>query len=253
MLEAGLTKRESLRAFVKEMNGGWRLQLGKGDHNAYRLAQLDNYTHHSRRAFPHRPPLQIQLRARSSHKEIPGTWGFGLWNDPFGLAIGFGGKPARLPALPNAAWFFFASAENHLALRDDLPGNGAMAAVFSSPRIPAFVLAPTIVTLPLLAWRSSSRWMRRHAAKIILQDAAPLNMDPTSWHAYWLKWQNDEMQFKVDGQLVLQTKIAPKPPLALVLWLDNQFAAWRPDGRVGYGTLATLQDCWVEITDFRSN
>ena len=99
--------------------------------------------------FPGARRVTISLQARASHQEIPGTWGFGLWNDPFGMKLGFGGKHL-LPALPNAAWFFFASPPNHLSLRNDLPANGALAATFRSPPIPAWVFTPTILTLPLL-------------------------------------------------------------------------------------------------------
>ena len=62
--------------------------------------------------------FSLSLSARVSSDSIPGTWGFGLWNHPFGLSIGFGGSPWRLPALPNAVWFFGASEENYLSFRD---------------------------------------------------------------------------------------------------------------------------------------
>jgi hypothetical protein len=195
----------------------------------------------------------MKLQARVSHKELSGTWGFGIWNDPFGFSLGFGGTAGRLPTLPNAAWFFFASEQNHLSLRNELPGHGALAATFSSPHIPPIALAPAILALPLLALSPTSRWLRRQASKIIRQDAVGLKMDPAIWHEYELGWQNDHAEFSIDEQLVFQTKIVPKHPLALVLWLDNQYAAWWPNGRLGYGTLATPQDCWVEIKDLRLN
>jgi len=195
----------------------------------------------------------MQLSARASQKESPGTWGFGLWNDPFGFSLGFGGTRGRLPALPNAAWFFFASQQNNLSLRDELPGSGALAATFQSPRIPTLALTPAALALPLLAWSPTSRWLRRQAAKVIRQDAVTLKINPTDWHEYELSWQNDFLEFSVDGKLVLQTQITPQPPLALVLWLDNQYATWQPSGRLSYGTLATPPDCWVEIKGLRLN
>jgi len=60
----------------------------------------------------HAPPCTFSLHARLSGTDLPGTWGFGLWNDPFGLSLGFGGQAARLPALPQAAWFMHASPPN---------------------------------------------------------------------------------------------------------------------------------------------
>src|SRR5574342_1167824 len=83
---------------------------------AYRYAQIHDYFGLPRRKFPHHA-LTLRLSARTSSDAIPGTWGFGLWNDPFGLSLGFGGNPFRLPALPNAVWFFGASKENYLSFR----------------------------------------------------------------------------------------------------------------------------------------
>jgi len=34
-----------------------------------------------------------------------------------------------------------------------------------------------------------------------------------------------------------------------VLWIDNQFAAFPPSGRLGTGTLATLEPAWLELAD----
>src|SRR5512144_3136865 len=103
---------------VRLTSGGWRLEIPAGSAGRYRLAQLDDYSNLPRRAFPWQAPLSLSLRARASQSSLPGTWGFGLWNDPFALSLGFGGE-RRIPALPNAAWFFFASAPNYLSLRDD--------------------------------------------------------------------------------------------------------------------------------------
>lgn len=253
MPAAGLSERKTSHAHVKEITGGWRLELDEGEAGSYRLAQLDNYTGLARDAFSHSPPFRLQLSARAAQKELPGTWGFGLWNDPFGFSLGLGGSRGRLPTLPNAAWFFFAAQQNHLSLRDELPGNGALAGTYKSPRIPALALAPAALALPLLAWAPTSRWLRQQAAKVIRQDAVTLTFDPTDWHEYELNWQNDLVKFSVDGTLALQTQITPRPPLALVLWLDNQYAAGQPNGRLSYGTLATARDCWLEIKDLRLN
>ncbi len=253
MLVTGLKERKTFHAHVKETLEGWRLELDRGTAGSYRLAQLDNYAGLPRPAFPFTPPIKMKLQARASDKELPGTWGFGLWNDPFGFSLGFGSTAGRLPTLPNAAWFFFASEQNHLSFRNDLPGHGALAAAFSSPRIPVIALAPAILALPLLVLPPTSRWLRLQASGIIRQDAASLEIDPTIWHDYELSWLNDRVQFSVDERPILHTAIAPRPPLALVLWLDNQYAAWRPNGHLNYGTLATPPDCWVEIKALRLN
>jgi hypothetical protein len=179
---------------------------------------------------------------------MPGTWGFGLWNDPFALSLGFGGG-RRIPALPNAAWFFFASAPNYLSLRDDLPAQGGLAATFQSPRWPAILLAPGALGLPLLALPPASRVIRRLVRRIVKQDAVILPTDPSQWHTYRLEWSQDCVTFYVDESSVLETGVAPLGPLGLVLWVDNQYAAWPPTGRLSFGTLAINQPVWIEVED----
>lgn len=248
-----LRKKISRGGEVKELEGGWRLSLPPGEAGSYRLAQLDDYGPLSRAEFPYRQPFHIRLSARASQAALPGTWGFGLWNDPFGLSLGFGGATGRLPALPNAAWFFFASPDNHLALNETAPGNGPMAAVYDSPRIPSLLLAPVLLLFPLLAWPPASRALRGAASKVIHQSGSALKLDPREWHQYSLNWQSTEVEFQVDGKTIYSSSLSPRGPLGLVLWLDNQYAAWRPNGSLGYGTLATPPDCWVEIKDLQLN
>jgi hypothetical protein len=47
--------------------------------------------------------------------------------------------------------------------------------------------------------------------------------------------------FAVDEALIFRTGICPRGPLGLVIWIDNQYAAWKPDGRVSMGALAHPQ------------
>ena len=61
---------------------GWLLQTPAGAAGNYRLAQLDNYANLSREGFPHKQPASLSLRCRVSCADLPGTWGFGFWNDP---------------------------------------------------------------------------------------------------------------------------------------------------------------------------
>jgi len=190
--------------------------------------------------------VAFSLRARLSASNLPGTWGFGLWNDPFGFAIGFGGTARRLPALPNTAWFFHASPENYLSLHIDTPANGFFAGMFRSPRWPTPLLAPALLALPFLALRPASRLLRRLASRLIQQDGSAVSVDVTQWHEYSIRWQAGAVLFFVDGVEILRTPLAPRGPLGLVLWIDNQYAAWRPDGSLGYGTLANPA-AWLEI------
>jgi hypothetical protein len=231
---------------VTRTENGWRLDIPAGTHGSYRLAQLDDYAACSRRQFPHVSPWTLNLRARVSAENLPGTWGFGLWNDPFGFSLGFGGTAGRLPVLPNAAWFFHASPPNWLALRDEIPSRGFFAGTIRSPRLPSLLLAPGLLALPILALRPCSRLLRRLAGRMVRQEAAAILVDGTECHEYTIIRLCETSEFKIDGKTILQTPISPHPPLGLVLWIDNQFASWNPEGRLGYGTLDNPA-AWLEI------
>ena len=116
---------------------GWLLSIPSGSRSQYRLAQIDDHMSIPRREYPWHAPVTMQLEARVSAAALPGTWGFGFWNDPYGFSFGPGNGFLRLPALPNAAWFFFSSPANYLSFRDNTPGNGFLAQVFASPRLPS--------------------------------------------------------------------------------------------------------------------
>lgn len=228
----------------------WHLEIHSGPPGEYRLAQLDDYVGLSRKAFPWRPPLKLNLRMRASARSIPGTWGFGLWNDPFGTAL-VKGSQFRLPTLPNAAWFFFASPPNYLSLRDDLPARGQMAATFQSPaKLPAGLIL-SLPLLPLILLPPVARFLRSHARRYVRQDTAELDLNPTAWHAYEIDWRVDRVIFRLDEQTLFETKVNPQGPLGLVIWVDNQYASLPPDGRVGYGTLANEMAAWIEVDELK--
>ena len=231
----------------RSAEAGWRLSIPAGPGGRYRLAELDDYRGLRRRSFPWNPPYQLSLRARASAGLIPGTWGFGVWNDPFGIGILSQAGGMRLPVLPNAAWFFFASPPNFLSLRDDLPAQGALAATYRSIRWPSARLALGLPALAILAVPAAGRLLRRLARRFVLQDAAALQLDPTEWHAYLIDWRQGSVEFQVDDQIVFQTEIAPAGPLGLVIWIDNQYAAFPADGRLRYGTLLAEEETWIEV------
>ena len=229
------------------------MQIPAGPAGTYRLAQLDDYTVLPRRSLPWKPPLRMQLRARLSAGDLPGTWGFGLWNDPFSLSIGLGGMSRRFPALPQAAWFFYASPLNYLSFQDDLPGHGLLAATFASVKFPAWLLALGSLGLPLTLLPPLGRRLRRFTCRFVRQGASQLVLDPVDWHTYELDWTQAEVVFCVDGERVFSTSVVPGSPLGLVLWIDNQYAAWSPDGRLRYGFLPCGDQAWLEIREFRLN
>lgn len=228
--------------------GALRLKIAGVPKGSYSLAQLDDYTGLPRRAFCWQPPLTLRADLRAHPRDLPGTWGLGLWNDPFSLSLGMGGGTRRFPVLPQSAWFFFASPENYLSLQDNQPAFGALAGVWQSWALPAPLLALLAVpALPLLTYAPAARLLRRAARKFVRQSAYRLPHNPCEWHTYQINWHVHHTQLCVDGEIVLDTPLSPRPPLGFVLWLDNQYMAWQPNGKLSAGTLASAADGWIEV------
>jgi hypothetical protein len=108
------------------------------------------------------------------------------------------------------------------------------------------MLAPALLAFPLCAIRPISRFLRRLAALIIQQGTVRVDLDVTQWHEYSIQWLQEACVFCVDGHILLKTSCSPHAPLGLVIWIDNQFAAWTPEGKLGYGTLENPA-AWLEI------
>jgi len=293
MVYTQLNPRHTPNARVEEVSrdsAHYRLSIPSGFSDSYRLAQLDDYAQFSRDRFPHHAALSFSLYARTSSDSISGTWGFGLWNDPFGLSLGFGGNPFRLPTLPNAVWFFGASQENYLSFKNEnrsgprsetavkahltsrpsaalrsaqgeAAGNGFLAQTFCSPRFhPLLILAG-------LALPFSRKMARRLLGKVIIDDEVQLwspttshrlqeqslSVDPTQWHRYRLDWSLKRVSFEVDEAPVFESPVSPNPPLGLVIWIDNQYAAFTPEGKIGFGVLENVEPAWLEVKEILIN
>lgn len=223
----------------------------------YSDAQIDDCAGLARADFLWRPPLRMEVRARSSLPAasengcsesgtfLRGTAGFGFWNYPFSVR-------GDILMLPEAVWFFYASPPSNMALVPGLPGYGWKAQVVHSMRLGALAAAgPMAVTT---AWalltgetRPAARWMQRLSGA----REALLDVDMTAWHTYVLEWSYREALFWVDGELVLRTLEPPTRPLGFVAWLDNQYAVATPRGTLRFGTVASgpqwFEMDWVRI------
>lgn len=231
---------------------GWLLSIPPGNARRYRLSQIDDHLGLARHNYPYRPPLKMDLEARVSAAAVAGTWGFGLWNDPYGFSLGPGDGFVRLPALPNAAWFFFSSRLSYLSFRDDRPANGFLAQVFSSPRFSGRVVQAAAMML------LSRQRARKLLSRVIKEDARRLDgntqprdhatrHDVTQWQRYGLEWLPDRTRFHVNDAVVLDTPLSPRGPLGIVIWIDNQHAGFNPQGRVTFGLESGAEPAWLEI------
>jgi hypothetical protein len=235
-----LKTRATSNASVQPTQNGWRLGIQKRDSLSYRDAQLDDYFQLPRHKFPHRT-LSLSLRAKASSSSISGTWGFGLWNDPFGMSLGFGGTPFRLPTLPNAVWFFSASPQNYLSFTDDKPAQGFLAQTFKSRGGVTPPLLAAGLTLPF-----SRKKSRKLLSRVIDEDSATISIDVTQWHIYRLEWSPKRALWYVDDAPVFESPVSPNPPLGVIIWIDNQYAAFTPVGKIAFGVLEGEEE-WLEI------
>ena len=226
--------------------GGWvagsgaegrRLILTGSDGQHYSLAQMDDMLKERRSHFPHQAPLKIELEAKVSGAKVPGTWGFGLWNDPFSLGLLAGGASRILPVLPNAAWFFYGSPENHLSLFDDLPGSGFMARTYRSPLLPGVFSLLTMFLFPWVISKKGRRSLRRMARHFVKEAGVQVDVDVCQWHTYTLDLTREEAKFLVDGEVILKTPITPRGNLAFLVWMDNQYFRFDSTGRMEFGFL----------------
>jgi hypothetical protein len=245
--------RATKNASVEQIENGWRLKIEAGDSLRYRDSQLDDYSGLPRHRFPHRAAgasVSLSLLARTSTLSAAGTWGFGLWNDPFGLSLGFGGNPFRLPALPNAAWFFYASPQNYLSFKNlstnarGVAANGFLAQTFRSPKFHP-LLIPAGLALPF-----SRVATRNLLSKVIDEASSALSVDVTQWHRYRLEWSMNRVVWDVDNARVFESPVSPNAlrSLGVIIWIDNQYAAFTPEGRIAFGVLEN-GDEWLEVKD----
>lgn len=220
----------------------------------YTLAQLDDYHKLARKTFKWKPPLHLKVQARASLKKPVGTLGFGFWNDPFSLSLGQSGTARRFPAAPQAAWFFYASPPNDIAIAPPIRGSGWKASVLRSPRIPSLILAP-IALAALAAARLPQLWrlVMKTARMVIQVEEVIIENNLNNRRLYELIWEDNSTLFLVDGEQILHSTTTPHPPLGFVTWIDNQYAIASPDGGFRFGVIPTAKPQALELFEMEVN
>lgn len=234
---------------IQHEDGTLRFVLGPTGDQQYSDAQITDYVNlltdyvntPGRRRFVAHPPLRLTVRAWGS-PTIQGTAGFGFWNEPFAR------ESRRLPRLPRAAWFFFGSPPNNMALAKGVPGWGWKAATLDARRLPGLLLAPAaplgflLMRVPVLY-----RWLWPVGQWAIGVSEAQLGVDLADPHTYDLEWCARSLTFSVDGRVVHRSPYAPAGPLGFIAWIDNQYAVVTPQGRFKFGLLATTGPQWLAL------
>lgn len=245
---------------VQWIDGALRLAAGPTAAGAYSNAQIDDCRGRPRDQLLWSPPLRLTVRARLSHPGpslradcdcdfhypdggiLTGTAGFGFWNAPSMV------NGRRLPALPRALWFFYASPPSNMKLAGQAPGCGWKAATFDASGWPFRLLAPTApVAIPLMRWRAAYRRLWPIAQRAIGVSEAPLAVDMAAWHTCVIEWEERRVRFLVDGATVLDCDTAPRGPLGLVIWLDNQSLVLTPQGRLRHRLLSQPRTQWMDL------
>ena len=214
----------------------------------YADAQVDDHRQLKRADLPWRPPLVMQLQARANPIQPLGTLGFGFWNDPFALSLGQAGAARKLPAAPNALWFFYGSEPNSLAMAPGAPATGWKASSLRTTRLPSLLLAaPALAAFGLSYVRLLRRLVVRAAKSLVAASEMGLAAPLDQWHDYRLEWTQAAARFWVDSQLVLEASQPPTGPLGFVAWIDNQYAQVSAEHGIRFGVLATSQTQILEV------
>jgi hypothetical protein len=241
--------------YVEIVDSTLRMGMAGARQGQYIDAQIDDYGQLARAHFPWRPPLRMELKARSSlpaatststadSAMLRGTAGFGFWNYPFSVR-------GDILMLPEAVWFFYASPPSNMALVPGIPGWGWKAQVVHAMRPGALFSALPMALSTSLALvtgevRPAAHWMQRLSGA----QEALLTVDMTGWQTYTLEWRAREALFFVNGEQVLHAPNPPTRPLGFVAWLDNQFAIATPRGVLRFGTVSNGPQ-WFEITSLQ--
>jgi hypothetical protein len=238
---------------VARGSDGWRLEI-PAIRAGYADAQLDDTQGRRRSELLHRPPIRLSLEARAEPPRPSGTFGFGLWNDPFPAVGATAGGSRFLPASPQALWFFWRSAPSDLSFARGEAGVGWCAASLKSPPAAGGLVAllGAAAYVGMLARPLRGPILRRFW-RTVHGHQRSLPSPPATWRRYEIEWERDLATFLVDGESVLRVDDPPSEPLGIVLWIDNQWAVFTQSGGMRFGVVPTRAEARLEVRNLVLN
>lgn len=228
------------------------LEIPRAERGTYHNAQIERLSPDGRRNV-WRPPLRLQVRARMSRPVQPahavdalpgaylaGTVGFGFWNEPLTLAGGW-------PRLPDAIWFFGASAPSDMRLVPGMPGRGWKAQLIHSHRwgaVGAGIEAARAIASTWIGGKEDEA--SRAIQRLTGAQESLVSLNAADWHTYVIEWHVDVVRHVVDDVLYQEARHPPQGPLLFLAWIDNQFATVSPRGSIRFGTVPADSQ-WMEL------
>ncbi len=221
--------------------------------SGYADAQLDDTAALAAQArFAGDPRCAFDCAPAPRKRFRKGTLGFGFWNDPFALSLGQGGAARRLPAPPQALWFFYASPPADLRFTPGAAGHGWKAMQLTTRRMPTAMLvalAPAAVLLLSTATAARPgaaawRWARCRQPRPMLAATLPIGTrtKSTGGRRYGVPPRRSAHAARPRSRL--------SGPLGFVAWIDNQYATATPESGFRFGLIPTRQAQWLEIEAF---
>lgn len=218
-------------AWIEE-NYGLRLILRNSPAGYLCSAQLDDYICHAREDYPWEPPVTLRLRARTNlpSGELPGTTGFGFWNNMAPLWNN------HMEVFPNWIWFYYASPETRISPTASPPSGWKASVVQGGPGgESAMAVNDSLLRIPLIG---------KYLGKVSMPAVETMldGWDFSTWHDFEIIWNREVIHFRIDDEEVLEAHLRMTARLAFYAWIDNNYTGIRDNGDVVPGYLAIREE-----------
>jgi hypothetical protein len=227
-------------ASIEKTPKGYLMKIPAGDSSAYRFAQIDDYFGLPRRKFPHHS-LTLSLRARTSSFPSPEHGASGCGTIPSACRLGLG----RIvwPPRPAQRGMVLRGVAGQSSFVQRQTRTGISRAKFPFAKISSSADTNGFGISLFRAKATRNCWARSSTRTHPLSGWIQLNGMATGWSGV-----RSRVAWYVDDVRVFESPVSPNPPLGLVIWIDNQFAAFTPEGKISFGVLEGDEE-WLEIED----